>query len=90
MENISVTLASDTSKKPIHAYVKCLRCGAFNLYTQTGNALPVYHSQHYCFSEAKEEALKLGAVNGMLVQVGQSAKGLKNEYNQHRNHDCAK
>jgi hypothetical protein len=43
-----------------------------------------------CFSEAKEEALKPGAVNGMLVQVGQSAKGLKNEYNQHRNHDCAK
>ncbi|MCW5597791.1 MAG: hypothetical protein KIT59_01550 [Nitrosomonas sp.] len=78
MENISVTLASDTSKKPIiHAYVKCWRCGAFNLYTQAGNVLPVDHSQHYCFSEAKEEALKLGAVNGMLVQVGQSAKGLE-------------
>lgn len=30
-----------------------------------------------CFSEVKEEALMLGAVNGMLVQVGQSAKGLE-------------
>lgn len=65
MNNLSATI---TSKKPIiHAYVKRLDAGKFNLFIQTGNALPVFHSEYYCFPEAKEEAMKLDAVSCRLV-----------------------
>lgn len=58
-----------TKKKPIiHAYVKRGRHGRFNLYTQTGNALPVYDSQHDSFSDASREAAKMGANSCLLVQ----------------------
>ncbi len=56
-----------TSKKPIiHCYVKRASNGLFNLYSQTGNALPVLHSQHYCLNDAKKESVQIGAVNCLL------------------------
>ncbi|SFJ10972.1 hypothetical protein [Nitrosomonas sp. Nm34] len=69
METITATsTSSSTTKKPIiHCYVKRDSNSLFKLYSQTDNALPVFHSEHYSLSEAKEEAITLGAVNCLLV-----------------------
>ena len=58
----------NTEKKQIiHCYVKRLRYGRFDLFTQAGNALPVRHSQNDSFLDADREARSIGAVSCKFV-----------------------
>ncbi len=58
MRTISATPASI---KPLSAYIRRIANGNYQLFTATGLALPVHHSDHYSRLEAQQEARRLNA-----------------------------
>ena len=68
----------ETSNLIIHAYVQRGHHGYFNLFIQSGNALPVYNSQHDSFVDASNEATRMGASMCLLVH-GVSPEEIQDE-----------
>lgn len=48
-------------QKPVSVYIKKIASGNYQLFTATGLALPVHHSNHYSRLEAQQVARSLNA-----------------------------
>ncbi|MDR4519636.1 MAG: hypothetical protein R3E36_03380 [Nitrosomonas sp.] len=55
-------------KKTLSVYIKKIASGNYQLFTATGLALPVHHSDHHSRIEAQQEARRLNASVVMEVR----------------------
>jgi hypothetical protein len=55
-------------QKPVSVYIKKIASGDYQLFTATGLALPVHHSDHYSRLEAQQVARSLNASIVMEVR----------------------
>lgn len=52
---------TQSKQKPVSVYIKKIASGNYQLFTATGLALPVHHSDHYSRLEAQQAARSLNA-----------------------------